>query len=424
MNIAEYFIFFLLLIVIIQEFIPQVFASPSFVRQIIIDPPYDWDIVYTDKNFTFVEIPGGEGFWAKIEKNLSNCKTEQNGFRPPDIEAVTYFSDGKTLNATLWLSDEFIDPPLNASEWLSPEFKDVPWYRIRYAMSSDIRSVYDTGETDYSSIITWDVYNPAWKMITEERASTGETRVVYQKDNDTNFFGKGSSYVDLSLDLDILNSPDQYNLLFYTADSFIKDGMLCRLIDISNRVYVPPPDFIISTSASSVELRPGEEKKIEVQLKGTTNIKSQAFFSTNQTDDLELTFDPNPISVSPQSGVTSILQIKAANDANDRPYTVPIFANISIPTEAKILSERGGEGITNNSVSETITENSNLTVTVRPPLRADEQLNIFYNTWLSSISGIWTFLAGVAAVIAPLAIRIYSNNKNKNKNKNKKLSDF
>jgi hypothetical protein len=69
-----------------------------------------------------------------------------------------------------------------------------------------------------------------------------------------------------------------------------------------------------------------------------------------------------------------------------------------------------------------LSENSNLTVTLRPPLRADEQLNIFYNTWLSSISGIWTFLAGVAAVIAPLAIRIYSNNKNKNKNK--KLSDF
>jgi hypothetical protein len=38
-------------------------------------------------------------------------------------------------------------------------------------------------------------------------------------------------------------------------------------------------------------------------------------------------------------------------------------------------------------------------------LTAEERLNNLYNAWISPVSGIWTFLAGIAAVITPLIIR-------------------
>jgi len=35
----------------------------------------------------------------------------------------------------------------------------------------------------------------------------------------------------------------------------------------------------------------------------------------------------------------------------------------------------------------------------------DQNLHNFVNSWITPISGMWTFLAGVAAVIGPLIIR-------------------
>jgi hypothetical protein len=65
----------------------------------------------------------------------------------------------------------------------------------------------------------------------------------------------------------------------------------------------------------------------------------------------------------------------------------------------------------NNSVSANILENANLTITVLEPMSASEHLNNIYVAWLSPIGGIWTFLAGVGAVIAPLIIRAYNKKK-------------
>ena len=41
-----------------------------------------------------------------INKGVSECKTNDNDFPFPDIRGVDYISDGKTLNATIWLSKE------------------------------------------------------------------------------------------------------------------------------------------------------------------------------------------------------------------------------------------------------------------------------------------------------------------------------
>jgi hypothetical protein len=54
-----------------------------------------------------------------------------------------------------------------------------------------------------------------------------------------------------------------------------------------------------------------------------------------------------------------------------------------------------------------IIESSNLTLTVLPPYTTPELLSNFTEAWITPISGIWTFIAGVGTVVAPLLLYLY-----------------
>ena len=155
-----------------------------------------------------------------------------------------------------------------------------------------------------------------------------------------------------------------------------------------------------------------------MQAKSDTKFNSELFLDSNEPKGLQLNFIPNQTAIPALSLVTSQLQIKASENVTVRPYTLPIFANLSFPTEVQMPGSDGE--IMNNSVSANILENSNLTITVLEPLSVSEHLNNLYLAWVSPISGIWTFLAGVGAVVAPFIIRWY----NRKGNKNKKIQDW
>jgi hypothetical protein len=59
-----------------------------------------------------------------------------------------------------------------------------------------------------------------------------------------------------------------------------------------------------------------------------------------------------------------------------------------------------------------------MTLSILPPPTIPEQLNNFVRDWISPISGLWSFLAGVAVIVGPFAIRRYS------RKHNKKISDW
>ncbi len=102
------------------------------------------------------------------------------------------------------------------------------------------------------------------------------------------------------------------------------------------------------------------------------------------------------------------LTIKALGGTKFHPYTLPIVANFSIPTEAKSITSTQANTLTTQSASgsNTFTDQSSiLTVIVQPPFTIPEQLSNFVTSWITPISGLWSFLAGVAAVTAPLIIR-------------------
>src|ERR687897_2437687 len=94
--------------------------SPSFVRQEIVDSSGDWifwkgSSSSSQSNKTQLNTHGGNIVEVEKADNPSECEIGKgsNYIPPPDIQSVSYISDGKKLNATVWLTSPFEEPPLN-----------------------------------------------------------------------------------------------------------------------------------------------------------------------------------------------------------------------------------------------------------------------------------------------------------------------
>jgi hypothetical protein len=69
-------------------------SSPSFSNQQIDDPINDWALYHNSSYYN-------------PAKNISECKSQDSAIQSPDIIGVDYISDGRILNATIWLSSPF-----------------------------------------------------------------------------------------------------------------------------------------------------------------------------------------------------------------------------------------------------------------------------------------------------------------------------
>ena len=395
MHIIPKFSMFVLLLlvsmVLLQE-VPlckELFAvSPAFFRQEIIDYPNDWEVGQMGRNNFSMDTPDGNQLSVRRAENKQECIVEgqKGGFPSPDIEGISYFSDGRTLNATVWLSSPFKEHIVNGTLWSPASFRDLPWHQIGYTMSIDTLSVYDTGATDYYTEIKWDYRNESWTKIVYEGSKTGEKREIDKVSDYNDFFDKGNRYLLFSLDLEKINYPDQYKVIFTAYDNFLNNGRFCYLFDSTTWVHIPPPEFTITTSPTSTALRPGETKNIELQVKSETNLKSNIYLSTDETEDVELNFQPNYIFVPPNGIATSLIKIKALDNSDITPHTLPLQAKIYFITEGVL---RGGQKITGNPQIGSITENSNLAIEVLAPLSLQEHLNNFFTGWFTPITAMY-----------------------------------
>jgi hypothetical protein len=370
-------------------------TSPSFPRQVITDASHDWDASPLD--------------------NASDCKGISHAIPIADLESVSYFSDGKNLNATLWLSAPFEEKP--SPSWRSPS----------YSMFIHINSFYETNIPDYEVTIKWDPFSSSWtRQILEW--SSNDTRVLAEKDNYTGFFdnnpegsGKAKSRVNLSFNLASINSPDKYIGFFRISDVIIKGNDHCLINDDSdNAMYVPIPEFTVSTSPSSVELRPGEEKDVELKVNSTIHSTPRIAFSTNQTRGIQLDLIPKEEFLTPAAMTASFLHVKVLQNATFRynvPYTIQILPNVSFPKiDSNLVKGKS------NKMSATIPiPRSYLTITILPSLTLPEQIKNTWETWGSPISGFYTLIAAIAAGISPLIIRrIRQERKKKDKQQQQK----
>jgi hypothetical protein len=299
------------------------------------------------------------------------------------------------------------------------------WDSIGYGILIDVNSAFDEG-VDYSVEIKWNKTKGMWTRVVEEISSSGSARTLNITDNYSNFYGEDAlrkkGYVNLNFDLGVANYPNQYNIIFYTYTDFNLFDKHYNCYDISNWLSVPPPDFIISTSQSPLELRPGEEKNINLNIQSKTNINSQVLISVERiNDNIQVNPYPDLLSILPLANATYTLVVNATHNAIPGSYTIPLSINMSFPRTVDVSAFGQSFGYSNQIIS-TINKNSYLTITILPKLTTEEHLNNFVNSWINPISGLWTFLAGVGAVIAPLIIRMYS--KKQMKSENKKLDDY
>ena len=293
---------------------------------------------------------------------------------------------------------------------------ELPWREITFTMALDVDSVHESG-IDYRVIYTR-VPNSAWsgywtKQITEVSAYDN-SRVLEENSNYTDFNDNQEeiSYILFSFDLSKVNFPERYKAALYITDYFIKDRKFCTLIDTTNWVIIPPPDFDMSTNPSSIELRPGQDKNIQIRLKSNTDLESEALLSANNTNDavgsgIQLDISPdNQISIPASSSGSFSLNMKANNIVKQGSYTFPLIANISFPAS---IENRGGETF-NNTRSVNIVESSNVTLTVLPQPTFQEDISNIALT-LDPLNRLITLLVAVGSAVTPVLLYTYRKRK-------------
>ena len=199
---------------------------------------------------------------------ILQCKVEDK-FVSPSINSVSYSSNGTVFNATVWLDKPFREPYLN--DYLELLKQHIQYHEITFIMVLALDSVQHAGIADYRQIIDRNPLNNwTWSKRTEEASAFDQARTLdITTKNYTAFYDRNNPYFILfSFDLKKINYPQQYRTLFYITDSFVKDGHYCKLVDTTNWVSVPPPEFSLSTMPTSIILRQGESDRYKSFCKG------------------------------------------------------------------------------------------------------------------------------------------------------------
>lgn len=289
-----------------------------------------------------------------------------------------------------------------------------------FVMDIDINSPYDLQGIDYRESISWNPSAQTWiKELDEARSipmqnkiiNPSEEKVLELDNNYSGFYDEEKNYAQMSLNLTKLNFPDQYNLDFYVFDTYYDKDSSCGLVDLVDRVHVPPPEFDISTVPDSIVLRQGEEKNMELQVKNiNTKLTSHVLLSTYSSNGTKVKFIPNQVSIPPYGITTTLVNIKAADNATIRPYSFPIIANITFPTSRdNYLSNE----TLYNKESANIIKRSVFTATVLERIPLDQQLNNFLTSWFNPITGAYSTI--ITIITGILGWKIWKRKGKENK---------
>ena len=409
MTLFCFLIMILILMVLFLLMLKNSYAeSPYFSTQTIGDYRDDWNLIITNST-------------------SSTCKNIPLNFSS-DISSVTLLSNGSHLNTTIWLNGIFDNPV----DYLRSD--NITIDAITYSLFIDVHSFFNFGtvnkRADYEMDLSWDLKNKNWvkKIILVMPEALSENKlgfkILNQLNNFTNFYSESSNYVDLTLDLNSIGSPESY---LVAAQKYVvlsmKNGQSCSLFDRSDGIQIPPPDIVLSTSHNKTELRPGEEREIEIQLKTP---KSELYpmvklSAKNQTNDLLLTFEPSIVQLNFGSG-TSILHVRAKDTANSHFYTIPVIAeltanetNYKIPQQHNISYYPINSNISKKESD--IIKQREITINVLPPITFEEKLLKFYNSFFTPINGIYGAISGILVIAIPWFIK-------RIRDKQKKIGDF
>jgi hypothetical protein len=345
-------------------------TSPSFGLRDIINTPHTWIDVWRGR--------------------------PAHGANYTDLQDINYYSDGRFLNATLWLASFNPTPPTDR--------------RVNYGMYIDADFNNKTGiqGIDYKIEIQWSGKTKTWTRVFEEWSTNGQNRTLDIKPNYTGFFSKKGegAYVLLYADLKPLLYPSRYKVLFYAEE--IRYKGLSWVMSSSKWIYIPPPQFAISTLPSIVALRAGEQKTIEVQVKSTKGFEPYVhlYTPTKQSYYMRFDFRYDKLRIPSFGIVTTPLTIYTSKDISPAPYTMLISADFTFPDEefyAKPLFSAEKIKIP----TEVVNNQSALMVTVGDPLSG---IDIIGDLW-NKLGGFINFVFLIGGAVASWIFTTYIKKK-------------
>jgi hypothetical protein len=376
-----------------------VFLSSSYSFQgFAISPAFDESLI-SDLN----RGNNGGSDWIQTHGNETNQLMSDYA----NILAVNYFSNGQTLNTTLWL----------ASNAENASIYDQPFKTIRYGM---LIAIVTLPENSGFNGANYDYYiesvNGTWSEYLYQLSSTGARALVASNTNYTDSFGGssiGPGYVNLRLDLETIHSPGNYGLSFYATESYKSN----EIRDYTSWIAVPPPTIDILTEPKNIVLRQGEEQLIPSE------------FETPLSDNVtSITFDNSPtysydgLDVSAERIHPTLFKIKVSPQSPVGVYNIPVGASMLIQTTSSKLPAFN-DTVTGSMHPEFevskkyptigyITTKANLTIEVLPPLTPGETFMGYWHTWGDAIALI---AAGAVGAFATFAMDILKSRRGSSK---------
>ena len=311
-----------------------------------------------------------------------------------DIKEITYLSNGKTLDATLWLAAPLNENSINNMTFgmvLDTDLNQLPDYQIEVTRIKNGIWTKTVGEFEPLSSLS----------------SIAEKKFLDIKDNYADFFINGKSYVILSADLDAIGSPTRYKALFYSVEINEENQ---TLIDFTHWINIPQPEILVSINPNPIPLRQGQETTVYVTINSTLGLKPIVDLlienrSLGIERGIDFDFENKKITLPYFGTVTVPLHISIAENASIKRSTLPIVATLNILPEFVLSGESETQsilpitklGVDNNFIipssvkSENITKHSNLVIDVEPSISIVDQLLDFLNKFQFPI----TFISGI-----------------------------
>ena len=322
--------------------------------------------------------------WINIDKQT--VATE--GDPSTDIVEVTYFTNGKTLNSTIWVLFPFRELPVGYSI-----------FNYGMLIDSDFDEDTGAGGIDYQLEIKWNNETNTWTRVLTEWSSTAVGgRILEESKNFTRFSGDQLFYVSIPIELEDISNPNKFRAVYY-AESKREASPL--ITDFTKWINVPPQELQVATYPQSIELRQGETKTVELTINSTSGLEPDVIlYSENQDTDPVLDFSAKKLKI-PSNGFASIpLTVSTSGNTKIAPHTIFIFANSSYPALefVKVNATSNDFEFPLKIPGDDKMVKTSLLIDVKEPLSLTDKISEFWN----KLGELLLFVYGVVAGLSPM----------------------
>jgi hypothetical protein len=224
-------------------------------------------------------------------------------------------------------------------------------------------------------------------------------------------------------------------------------------MDSSKWIYIPPPEFVITTLPQSVDLRQGDSKTIEVQVNSTKGfepsfqlyavypssssppsslsnqqqqqLKQQQYTykgpiaasaaSADNSNDIKLDFRLNNLHIPSQGEATAPVTISSMPNALLSPHTLFIVGNFTFPSEEFFAQPLVSTSEKIKIPTENVITQSSLTVRLEEALTPIDQISEFW----SKLGDFINFVYVIGGALATWLFSSYIKKKRRKDNEKK-----